>query len=804
MDPEDWTAIMNRAFDILNPIISHYEGTIARLMGDALLVFFGAPVAHEDDPIRAGRAALDLISVTREYAQELQTQYGIDFGIRVGLNTGPVVVGEVGSILAYEYTAMGDAVNLAARMQASARPMTVLITENTYRFLAQAFECTDLGKIAVKGKMEPVHVYELEHLNPLFLGTRSLNRQQGAIVGREKELRLLMQLGEAVQAGLGRAVLVVGEPGIGKSRLVLEWRSLVNKLQPADFPQITWMEGRTLSYGRGMPYHLLVDLMHSILNINPGAGSVETLIALQALCENLFGDEKKAIIPFLGHFMSLPLQGDALDRLRLLDPQALQAQYLAALSRLIVALAERGSLYIILDDIQWADPSSIDLLVHLVPIILRTRILFCVVTRPDREATGWKLVENLRDKMGAGLTEITLAALSETESSQLIAKLLDTTNLPESINELICNSSDGNPLFVEEVVQMLVDRQILARQNEGWQVTKGIESLEIPDNLQSLLLARIDRLPVDARHILRVASVIGRQFSTGVLEKVLNRLGPVQRKNAHLVQLAQLESSGLIALAGTLPEIEYTFRHALIQDAVYVSLLKSEQHELHLIVGEVLEEIHKDHRSEIANRLAEHFWQAGRPQRALPYFLMSAEQARLSYANSEAIENYSRALMAAEHEPRTMAAILRARGELYEITGDFDLARLDQEQALELSQTSQDMTAEWQALINLGALWSARDYQKTGTYYRRALSLARTIGDDLILATSLNRVGNYYINVEQPLDSQKSHQEALNIFTRLGDEKGIAETNDLLGMSNALGGNILKAFEYFTQSVALF
>ena len=803
MDPEDWTAIMNRAFDILTPVITRYEGTIARLMGDALLAFFGAPVAHEDDPIRAGRAALDLIEAAREYSQELHSRYGINFSIRVGLNTGPVVVGEVGSNLASEYTAMGDAVNLAARMQASARPMTVLITERTYRFLSQTFEAVDLGKIVVRGKIEPVHVYELGIPTPVFAGARSPSEQPGGMVGRENELGLLMLLGQAVQAGLGRAVLLVGEPGIGKSRLIGEWRAQTDKLQQ-DADEISWLEGRTLSYGRGMAYHLLIDLMYSILKIHQGASGAESLSALQALCDDLFGDESNSVFPFLGHLMSLPLKGDAFERVRVLDPQALQEQYFAGLSRLMTALAERQTLFIVLDDLQWADPSSIDLLIRLVPLVLQASVLFCIVSRPDRESAGWKLVESLRGAMGSSLTEINLVALSETESSQLISKLLDSINVPKSVNDLICSSSDGNPLFVEEVVHMLLDRQILARQDQGWQGAKEIEALAIPDNLQSLLLARIDRLPLDARQTLRVASVIGRQFPAEVLERVLKHQGYTRGKNNHLAQLAQLESSGLIALASTLPQIEYIFRHALIQDAVYSSLLKSEQHELHLMVGDVLEGIYSDHPIDIANRLAEHFWQAGQPLRALPYFLMAAVKATSSYANAEAIENYSRALKAAEQDSVKMAAVLRSRGELYEITGEFDLARLDQEKALDLSRASQDPIGEWQALINLGALWSARDYQQTGAYYRSALVLARTIADDRILATSLNRVGNYYGNVVKPLDSQKSHQEALNIFTRLEDEQGIAETNDLLGMSNTLAGNIPAGFEYFTQSVALF
>jgi class 3 adenylate cyclase len=224
MDAEDWTAIMNRAFDLVMPAIYHYEGTIARLMGDALLAFFGAPVAHEDDPQRAVRAGLDILATVAEYAAEVRQQYGIDFAMRIGLNTGPVVVGEVGSNLVYEYTAMGDAINLAARLQSAARPMTVLIGENTYRFVAPLFECTDLGKINVKGIQEPVQVYEVKETKTIPGKLRGLAGIQTTMVGRQDELARLLQMTQIVQAGIGRVVIISGEAGLGKSRLILYLR----------------------------------------------------------------------------------------------------------------------------------------------------------------------------------------------------------------------------------------------------------------------------------------------------------------------------------------------------------------------------------------------------------------------------------------------------------------------------------------------------------------------------------------------------------------------------------------------------
>jgi predicted ATPase len=269
-------------------------------------------------------------------------------------------------------------------------------------------------------------------------------------------------------------------------------------------------------------------------------------------------------------------------------------------------------------------------------------------------------------------------------------------------------------------------------------------------------------------------------------------------------QMSTLESAGLITLVGSAPDIEYSFRHTLIQDAVYDSLLKSEQHNLHRITGEVLEQLFPDRREELSSRLAEHFWRAGDPGRALPYFLIAAERATRSYANTEAIDSYSSALKAAEGNNLVKAQILRARGLLYDTIGDFEASRADQEDALKLAEAAGDDRAAWESLINLGMLWSARDYRQTGKYYDRALSYARGLKDDRILASTLNWLGNYHINVEEPDQSQKYHLEALSIFNRLEDEMGIAETDDLLGMSTALGGDLPTALDYLREAVAVF
>jgi class 3 adenylate cyclase len=523
VDAEAWMAIMNGAFDQITPAIYHYEGTIARLLGDGLWAFFGAPVAHEDDPVRAVRAALELVDAARRYAEEVRRVYGVEFAMRACLNTGPVVVGPVGDDLKYEYTAMGGTVNLAARLKFAAQPMTVLITESTQRFIAPLFDVAELAPqgIEVKGRAEPVRVYQVHGLKTEPGRLRGLAGLQSPMVGRDAELATLLRLCEAVRAGLGRAVLIVGEPGLGKSRLIAEWKAAV--AAQGHEPRPVWIEGHGLSYGQGLAYHLLIDLLHSILGVSEAADEPEIRAVLLDLATDLFGEGALEVYPYLGHLLSLKLEGEALGRVRMLDPQALQARYLAALIRLLQALAARRPLMLILEDLHWADPSSTEMLIKLLPLTSAAPVLFCLVTRTDRDAPGWKLVAAAREVLGGSLTEITLSALSEADSRRLVANLLEIEALLEPMRVLILKKAEGNPFFVEEVIRVLIDRGAIVQRNGGWVVAGNIESLDIPDNLQGLLLARIDRLPEEAKQTLRVAAVIGRQFPVKVLQRVLER-----------------------------------------------------------------------------------------------------------------------------------------------------------------------------------------------------------------------------------------------------------------------------------------
>ena len=401
MDPEDWTAMMNEAFDHMSKAVFRYEGTIAQLQGDAMLAFFGAPIAHEDDPDRAVHAALEMIAATDEFSRQLQATHGLDFRIRAGINSGPVVVGNVGSDLRYEYTALGDAMNVAARMQAAAEPGTVLITASTHRFVADAFDVEDLGEIVVKGKTEPVHAYRV--LAPKAVPDRRRGLERAGLaspmVGRESQLEALRSLYGVVAAGRGRVAFLVGEPGIGKSRLLAEFQRFATGRGAADGPAAasdgdghpTWIEGRCVSYGRNLPYHLLLDLVRFTLRLPLGAAESEARATLDRELLALLGDEAADTAPFLAHLLSLPLHAEETAQ-AMIEPETMQIRYIASIHRLLRALSARGPVVLVCEDMHWADASSVALMSQVLPLASQLPVLLIASLRAETDSAGWKLM----------------------------------------------------------------------------------------------------------------------------------------------------------------------------------------------------------------------------------------------------------------------------------------------------------------------------------------------------------------------------------------------------------------------------
>jgi predicted ATPase len=395
----------------------------------------------------------------------------------------------------------------------------LLITGDTYRFVSQIFECIQLESVMVKGLSEPVSLYRVDGLRTEPGMVRGIHGLESPMVGREDELAELEHLCEAVRFGLGRMVIIRGEPGIGKTRLISEWKAVVDSERPVSSP--VWVEGRGFSYRQTSAYHLCINLLRSLLNISDTCEEDQAKSILLDYTHRLFEEDFMEVYPYLGDLLSIELDGEAKQLVRLPDPQTLQTQYLRAVRRLFLAVASQQPLILVIEDLHWADPSSVDLLIRLLPSIIAEPVLVCLVTRDERETPGWRLVNAARESMGESLIEISLPPLSDDDSQKMVAHLLEIESLPEQVRKVILKKSEGNPFFVEEIIRMLIDRGAIIQENGSWSAGTTIDKVVIPDNLQGLLLARIDRLPEDQKLVLRVASVIGRKFPVQVLEQVI-------------------------------------------------------------------------------------------------------------------------------------------------------------------------------------------------------------------------------------------------------------------------------------------
>ncbi|HUS14082.1 MAG TPA: adenylate/guanylate cyclase domain-containing protein, partial [Chloroflexia bacterium] len=634
LDPEEWATIMNGAFEHLIRPVYRYEGTLARLMGDAVLALFGAPIAHEDDAQRAVLAGLAILEGIQPYRAQVQRTYGLDFNVRVGINTGLVVVGEVGSDLRVEYTAMGDAVNLAARMEQTAAPGTVRISGNTHRLVASLFECTSLGGVEIKGKAEPVPAYEVLAARSGAVRARGVPGLASPIVGREQEMATLSEALRRVQGGSGQVVTVMGEAGLGKSRLKAELRAT---LPTMDGP-VTWWEGQSLSYDAATPYAPIVALFTDAFGLALDASGPDQYAAMRAAIDARAPEQVDDLVPFFGTLLNVPLPEADAQRVRYLEPPRLRAQVFAAVTSLVEAAATQAPLVLVLEDLHWVDPTSLDLIQALLPLTDRVPLLLLALFRPQREDPSWRFHEAAARDYAHRYTPITLEPLDDAGSRQLVANLLTIEDLPERVRRLILDKAEGNPFFVEEVIRSLLDANLVVQRDGRWHATREIDQLAVPDTLAGVITARLDRLDDAAKRAAQTAAVVGREFRYAVLEHVYDR--PAGLSTA----VADLQRRQIVREQVRLPQRIYLFKHVLTQETAYASLLLSRRRELHGRVAGYLE----DSAPERVTEIARHWLAAREEARALPALVAAGEQAARAYATPEAIEWFRRALAVLE------------------------------------------------------------------------------------------------------------------------------------------------------------
>lgn len=841
LDPETVRDMMNACFDMLVPVIERYGGTIDKFIGDAVMALFGAPTAHENDPERALRAALGMIEAVVQFNHE----HGTDLGVHIGINTGLVVAGGIGSQGRQHYSVLGDAVNLAARLEDASERGEILVGPDTARAVMQLFEFDAPRAIQFKGKSQPVPVYRLRGQRASPGRLRGIEGLETPIVGRERELVLLRQSLEGLERGRGHVIYLVGDAGLGKSRLIDELRTMYN-------PGPCWVDVQAISYQAARPYSLFQLLLRRMANLDELDAPELSRTRIAEMLEELTAQGTVAF-PARARSAIEALLGVAVDTPGRLEGESLRRELVEAITAVWQAWTARGPAVIALDDLHWADALSVELLQQLFALVSNNPLLIICAFRPERQSPIQQLRLATSPYAAPYVHEIELRPLSPSESNSLVDHLLTIADLPQRLRELILEKAEGNPFFVEEVVRELILQEIVTRSADGlrWYAVADIERIALPESLQALLTTRIDRLDEAARQLLQIAAVIGRSFGAATLARVVDADLAVDQA------LGALQAADLIYLVARQPEPEYAFRHTLAQEAAYASILLRRRRAYHRRVGDALEALYPERLDELAHQLAHHFAEAGDELRALDYELRAGDAAFRLYARDAAEDHYRHALSIVRHNPAAagdgVAATTRLSGLFTRLGRALELGlRWEEAMALyveligmgrergdaqlELAgflacavvratpnplQSASDAQADGQAALELArqlgngsaearALWSlqlAMSYSNRPNealvYGEQALAIARQLNLREQMAYSLNDLGLAYLVVRGPSAALVVSEEAHGLWRELNNLPMLADNLGNLTLIAYLYGNYERALAAADEAVQI-
>ena len=761
---KDRNSITNRALDQFAKIIFQYEGTIAKYWQHTLLAFFGAPITHEDDPLRAIHAADAILSEVHGYSEDLMARYGIPVQLRMVLNTGSIVIGDIKSNLKFEFQSLNHTLEcMDVAIKAEIPRCEVILFDETYRFVKPFVKSEKLKELPCTELNQTLKLWRLDEVLPQPNHIQRIQTVQNTpLIGRQRELDQLLELSETVLAGLGRVGLILGDPGIGKSRLILDWKSHMKakeKLAP-----MRWIQGSGLAFGRELAYHLMKNLIRSALDAPETVSNEELDKSLSSTLSKLGLNEDQNVYLYLAHLIEIPLTESEEVLVHSLNASELRAQYLQSIRTFLHHLANQQPLVIVLEDLHWADISSLELLSDLLSLTASSPILFCLVSRPERNTIGWDLIMNALDKIGSRLTEIELQNLNKAESQSLIQQLIEGEEIPTDIQQMVLEKSEGNPYFIEELLRMLINEGVLTRTNQQWVLTSEIDPDKIPNSLQGLLIARIDRLPPEPRLTLRVASVIGRTFQERVIGQVMADHAP---NIEPMEQLSVLESMGLVKISQVNPELTYKFQHILMQDAAYHSILDVDRKNLHLSVGKALETLYPDQLERFASQLGHHFYESGNEEKAYSYFDLAGHVSMEAFAIAEAETYFHRALQ-----------LTKDPGQIAHLQTDIGQILAQQSKHREAIKLWKNAIEYYQEQGNTDRLariyaWSARSawwgYDPKHNLELALAGLRAVEGavESPDVAYLIHETGRAYLFNNQPRKAQAYCEQALKMATRL-------------------------------------
>jgi len=626
---EEMYTLMDQVYEILIHKVHEYEGTVNELTGDGIMALFGAPIALEDAPQRAIRSALAIHREVTRFSERATREKKIPpIRVRIGIHSGPVVVGTLGNDLRVDFKAVGETVNLASRMQTLAEPGTTYVTDETFKLTEGLFRFESLGERQVKGKETPMRVYQV--IAPSTRRTRfdvSAERGLTAFVGRDRELELLLDGFERSKEGAGQAFSIIGEAGIGKSRFLYEFRKALSN------EDITFLEGKCLSYGKGIPYHPISDVLRGNFDIREDDTDDGIRKKVKKNLEVLKAEEATTL-PYLLELLAVKNSG--IDKIPM-SPEGKRDRIIEAVRQIMLKGTQVRPLVIAIEDLHWADKSTEEALKWLLESVPGARLLVVFTYRPEFvHAWGGRSYHN----------QITLNRLSNRESLLMVSNLLGTDAVDSELQRLILSKAEGVPFFIEEFVRSLQGLGVIKRK-EGKVLVQGDPgSIAIPSTIQDMIMARVDRLSDDAKGVLQAGSAIEREFPHDLIRAVTGL-----PEAELLTHLSALKDAELLYERGVYPQSSYILRHALTREVVYASILARRRKELHGRIGTAMEALYKDDPAEHCEVLSEHFYQSEDYAKATEYFKRAARKAEKSISIPDAITHARKRVLCLEKLP---------------------------------------------------------------------------------------------------------------------------------------------------------
>ena len=753
LDPEDLREVVRAYQDICGKIIGRFEGNIAQYLGDGLLVYFGYPQAHEDDAQRAARTGLGIVEAITRLNPRLNEKWGVELAVRIGIHTGLVVAGEMGYGNSRERLAMGETPNIAARLQNEADPNTVVISAATYRLIEGFFACKELDTLVLKGFSKPVDVCQLcqESSARSRLDT-VVSIGSTPLVGRDPEIGILFERWEQTQEGMGQLVLLSGEAGVGKSRLVQAMKEHV-----AQDPQAWLTPCQCSPYHRNSAFYPVLDMLERVvLQLERGDDLAKKLSRLEGFLVQ-YAIPQSEMVPLFADLLSIPLDDKYTPSK--LSPERQKQLIFQTILGVILEIADRQPLLLVMEDLHWADPTTLEFLNLLVDQIPMTRVFALFTFRPDF-SPPWSGRSHL--------TNLTLSRLTRKQVAIMIQHVAEGKFLPAVVLEQIVKKTDGIPLFVEELTKMVLESGLLREKGDGYELAGPLPPLAIPATLQDSLTARLDRL-ASAKEIAQLSAILGRELTYEMLQAVSS-----QDENTLQQGLSKLVKAELLYQRGIPPKATYTFKHALIQETAYFSLLKGTRQQYHQriagkLVGEFAETV-----ATKPELVAHHYTEAGLGEQAVPFWKQAGQRAVERSANEEAIAHLTRGLDL-----------------IKELPGSSE--RDQQELALQMALGS--------ALI-VSRGYAVAEVEQT---YSKALELCQQIGDTPEVVPVLFALGRYYYAFRAEFQIARDLGERLlELAQDKNNAAALMMAHTVLGTTSFWTGQFVATRKHFEQALALF